>query len=311
MAIAFGVDVGGTTIKIGCFDGETLRDKWEIPTVTDNDGAAVLPDIAAAVKGYLEAHGIAPSTVRGIGIGVPGAVLEGGIVNRCINLGWGVVPVADELSALTGFPVRAANDANAAALGELWQGGGRGLKNIVMITLGTGIGGGVVIDGRILPGAFGAAGEVGHFLVNPHETEICGCGKKGCLEQYGSATGVVRLAGRYLASHEEDTVLRSADPLTAKAVFDAAKAGDKAALAIVDQVGRYLGMGLSYISCVVDPEAFVIGGGVSRAGTILLDTVAAYYRKSAFHASRETRFLMAELGNDAGMYGAVRMVLAE
>ena len=208
------------------------------------------------------------------------------------------------------MPVEVGNDANVAALGEQWNGGGKGHPNVVMVTLGTGVGGGIILGGKILAGAHGAAGEIGHMKVRENEPETCGCGKHGCLEQYGSATGVVRLAKRALAADPaKDTPLRSLDPLTAKDVFDYAKRGDEMSLAVVEDVGKMLGEAIAHITCVIDPDVVVIGGGVSKAGQILLDAVHKYYTPAAFHASRQSDFKLAVLGNDAGMYGAVRMIL--
>ena len=306
----FGVDIGGTTVKLGlfCTDG-TLLDKWEIPTRTEDDGSHILPDVAEAIKGKIAEKAIDPSDVQGVGVGVPGPVTPEGIVRKCVNLGWGVFNVEDTLSELTGYPVKAGNDANVAALGEMWQGAGKGSDNIVMVTLGTGVGGGVIIDGHIVAGATGAGGEIGHIPVNAEETETCGCGKTGCLEQYASATGVVRLTKRALAASDQPSSLRAIAEVTAKDTFDAAKAGDALALGVLEQFGEILGRGLAAIACVINPEVFVIGGGVSKAGTIITDTVAKYYVPNAFHACREAQFKLAELGNDAGMYGCVKMIL--
>lgn len=306
----FGVDIGGTTVKLGLFrtDG-TLLDKWEIPTRTENDGAHILPDVAEAIKGKIAEKAIDPSDVQGVGVGVPGPVTPEGIVRKCVNLGWGVFNVEDTLSELTGYPVKAGNDANVAALGEMWQGAGKGSENIVMVTLGTGVGGGVIIGGHVVAGATGAGGEIGHIPVNAQETETCGCGKTGCLEQYASATGVVRLTKRALAASDQPSSLRSLTEVTAKDTFDAAKAGDALALEVIEQFGEILGRALAAIACVINPEVFVIGGGVSKAGTIITDVVAKYYVPNAFHACREAQFKLAELGNDAGMYGCVRMIL--
>ena len=306
----FGVDIGGTTVKLGLFrtDG-TLLDKWEIPTRTENDGAHILPDVAEAIKGKIAEKAIDPSDVQGVGVGVPGPVTPEGIVRKCVNLGWGVFNVEDTLSELTGYPVKAGNDANVAAFGEMWQGAGKGSENIVMVTLGTGVGGGVIIGGHVVAGATGAGGEIGHITVNAQETETCGCGKTGCLEQYASATGVVRLTKRALAASDQPSSLRSLTEVTAKDTFDAAKAGDELALEVIEQFGEVLGRALAAIACVVNPEIFVIGGGVSKAGTIITDVVAKYYVPNAFHACREAQFKLAELGNDAGMYGCVRMIL--
>ena len=309
-AYGFGVDIGGTTVKLGLFrtDGELL-DKWEIPTRKEDGGSQILPDVAASIKAKLEEKGIDGADVQGIGVGVPGPVTPEGVVRKCVNLGWGVFNVEEKLSELTGYPVKAGNDANVAALGEMWQGAGKGANSLVMVTLGTGIGGGVIIDGHIVAGATGAGGEIGHLPVNDEETLVCGCGKKGCLEQYASATGVVTLTKRALEASDEPSSLRELTELTAKDTFDAAKAGDALALEVLEQFGQILGKGLATIACVVNPEMFVIGGGVSKAGKIITDIVEKYYIPYTFHACREAQFKMAELGNDAGIYGCVKMIL--
>lgn len=308
---AFGIDIGGTTVKCGFFKNDgTFVEKWEIPTRKDNGGDLILPDIADAIRERLEKHGVSMDDVEGIGVGVPGPVLDDGVVNGCVNLGWGVFNVAEKLSALLGgIRVVAGNDANVAALGEQWRGGGKGFKNVVMVTLGTGVGGGIIIGGRILPGGHGAAGEIGHMQMRKNETAVCGCGKKGCLEQYASATGIVRLAMLALADTTKPSSLRSLAEVTSKDIFDAAKTGDAMALKLVDTLGEMLGSALAHITAVVDPDVIVIGGGVSKAGQILLDAIVKHYRPAAFHACRDTEFKLAVLGNDAGMYGAVRMVL--
>lgn len=306
----FGVDVGGTTIKMGFFETDgKLLDKWEIKTNTENGGAEILSDIAKGIDNKLAQEGISKSDVQGVGVGVPGPVRGDGVVNRCVNLGWGTVNVAEELGALTGLTVKVGNDANVAALGELWQGGAKGCKDAVMVTLGTGVGGGVIIDGKIVAGFHGAGGEIGHITVNPDEIEACNCGQYGCLEQYASATGIVRMAKKKLAKTDDATVLRNYDPLTAKDIFDEAKNGDEVAKELVDELGEILGGALSNLACVVNPEAIVIGGGVSKAGAILIDTVQEHFKENAFYALKETRFELATLGNDAGMYGCMAMLL--
>ena len=311
MRYGFGIDVGGTTIKIAYFDQEGLmKTKWEIPTNTANGGEAILPDIAAAIKGFLTENNIPNEDIIGIGIGVPGPVSDDGIVNKCVNLGWGVIDLHSQLSALTGFGVKGGNAANVAALGECWMGSGKGCKDMVLATLGTGIGGGIVIGGRVIAGAHGAGGEIGHMTVNPEETEVCGCGKQGCAEQYCSATGVVRMAKRYLAAHDEQSVLRNRE-FECKDVFMAAAEGDNAANAILEQVYELLGRFLSLISCVADPETIVLGGGVSKAGQPLIDGASRYFQKYAFHACRGTKIVQATLGNDAGAYGAFKLALDE
>ena len=308
---AFGIDLGGTTVKEGLFNekGEVLE-KWEIPTRTEENGKNILPDIAKSLKDKIKEKKLDPSDILGIGIDVPGPVLDGGIVNNCVNLGWGVVNVPQELSGmLGGIKVEAVNDANAAALGEQWKGGGRGFKSMLMVTLGTGVRGGLIINGKIVNGSHGAGAEIGHMPVNPHEEEICGCGKKGCLEQYCSATGIVRIGRKRLEKTKKSTILVNNEELSAKTIFDAAKEGDEVAKEIVEEFGEILGRALANITAVTDPEAIVIGGGVSKAGDIVTDVVSKYYKPNAFHACRTCVIKLAELGNDAGMYGAVKMVL--
>lgn len=307
---AFGVDIGGTTCKIGFFETSgKMLDKWEIKTNTENNGEAILSDVARAVDNKLAQEGIRKEDVQGIGIGVPGPVKSNGVVNRCVNLGWGIVNVEEEMKALTGLKVKVGNDANVAALGEMWQGGAKGCRDVVMVTLGTGVGGGIIVDGKIVAGFDGAGGEIGHITVNDEEIEACNCGQYGCLEQYTSATGIVRVAKRKLAKTAEATSLTKYTELTAKDIFDEAKAGDAVALGLVDEVCRILGAALSNIACVVNPEVIVIGGGVSKAGSILIESIQKHYMETSFHACRETGFALAGLGNDAGMYGCVQMLL--
>ena len=310
MKFGFGVDLGGTTVKIAYFNQEgTILSKWEIPTVTANGGAQILPDIAASVNGFVEDNKIDRNSLIGIGIGVPGPVNNEGVVNKCINLGWGVIHVPQVLGELTGLSVCAGNDANVAALGEAWKGGGQGCQNMVLATFGTGVGGGIVVGGRMIHGVHGAGGELGHMTVNREETEQCGCGNRGCLEQYCSATGIVRIAKQFLAASDEASSLRSLENMTCKDIFDASKAGDALADKILDKVYEYMGQFLAIIGCVVDPEIIVFGGGVSKAGQVMLDGARKYFEKFVFHAARPIRFALAELGNDAGAYGAFKMVL--
>ena len=307
---AFGADIGGTTCKIGFFETEgKLLDRWEISTNTENGGASILDDVAGAIDKKLAQESVSKDDVQGVGVGVPGPVDGRGVVNKCVNLGWGVFNVEEELHAKTGLLVKAGNDANVAALGELWQGGAKGCSDAIMVTLGTGVGGGIIIGGKMVSGFDGAGGEIGHMAVSEDEIEQCTCGKYGCLEQYTSATGIVRMAKRKLAVITEDTSLKSYDVLTAKNVLDEAKAGDAIALELLDEVARILGRSLANAACVVNPEIIVIGGGVSKAGTILLDAVQKYFKEYAFHACRSAKFALACLGNDAGMYGCVKMLL--
>ena len=306
----FGVDIGGTTIKMGFFETSgKLIDKWEIKTNTENKGESILSDVAQAIDNKLAQEGISKDDVQGIGIGVPGPVTSDGVVHRCVNLGWGVKSVADELASLTGLNVQVGNDANVAALGEMWKGAAEGSKDVIVVTLGTGVGGGIIVDGKIVNGATGAGGEIGHITVNDDEIEPCNCGQYGCLEQYASATGIVRMAKRKLAKSAETTTLRDIEDLSAKAIFDEAKAGDEIAKGLVDELGKILGSALSNMACVVNPEVIVIGGGVSKAGQILIDVIKKHFVETSFHACRDANFVLAVLGNDAGIYGCVQMIL--
>lgn len=305
----FGIDVGGTTVKCGVFkiDG-TLVDKWEITTNVENNGEHILPDVAEAVLGKISDMGIDKDDVAGIGIGVPGPVKEDGSLVAAVNLHWGYHNIVKEMEELTGIPTKAGNDANVAALGEMWKGGGAGYQNVLMVTLGTGVGGGIVMNGKIVTGSHGAAAEIGHAHVDDSITDPCNCGNCGCLEQVASATGIVRLAKEELAKTNLTTVLNQQD-LSAKTVFDAYKEEDAVAKVIVDRFARYLGNALAVFTAVVDPEIIVIGGGVSKAGQVLVDAVQTYYRKNAFHTCKNIPIALAELGNDAGICGAAKMVL--
>lgn len=305
---SFGIDLGGTTVKLGLFDeAGTVLDKWEIKTRTENGGDLILSDIADSIKAKMVEKKIEKKDVKGAGIGVPGPVDAEGIVHRCVNLGWGEFNVSEKLSGLLDLPVKAGNDANVAALGEMWQGGGKGYKNVVAVTLGTGVGGGIIIEGMMVAGATGAAGEIGHLHVEDHEEDTCGCGNKGCLEQYASATGIVRLAKRRLAKDEKASCLRGIE-VTAKDVWDGVKAGDELAIEVAETFGDYLGKGLAAVGAVVNPEIMVIGGGVSKAGEILLTYIEKYYTKYVFHGSRNVKLALATLGNDAGIVGAAKLI---
>lgn len=306
----FGVDVGGTTVKMGFFETSgKLLSKWEIKTDTEDGGTNILSDIALAIDNKLAQEAISKSDVQGVGIGVPGPVRSNGVVNGCVNLGWGTVDVASELGKLTGLPVKVGNDANVAALGEMWQGGGKGSRDVIMVTLGTGVGGGIICDGKIVAGFNGAGGEIGHITVNKEEIEPCNCGQYGCLEQYTSATGIVRMAKRKLNRSTEETTLRKFETLTAKDIFDEARAGDAIAKELVEELGDTLGSTLSNIACVVDPEIIVVGGGVSKAGEILIETIQRHFIEGCFYACKNTKFALATLGNDAGIYGCMQMML--
>lgn len=310
MKYCFGVDIGGTTVKLGLFttDGEIV-DKWEIKTRTENQGEAVLPDIAEALKEKLEEKKIGRDEVEGIGVGVPAPVNAEGVVQNTANLGWGYKEVKREMEELSGMRAEIGNDANVAALGEMWLGAGKGRKNIVMVTLGTGVGGGIIIDGKPLVGAHGAGGEIGHLCVNYEETDHCGCGNTGCLEQYASATGITRLANIRLAKDDAKSVLREQE-VSAKTVFDAVKAGDAVAKEIAEEFGKYLGHAMANLAAVADPSAIMIGGGVSKAGEVLIEYVEKNFKERTFFANKDTEFVLATLGNDAGICGAAKLILS-
>lgn len=306
----FGIDVGGTSVKCGLFQTDgVLVEKWEIPTRTENQGEQILPDIAESILNKIKEKNLKKEEIEGVGIGIPGPVNEKGEVACAVNLYWGFKEVAKELGELTGLSAKAGNDANVAALGEAWKGAAAGARNVILITLGTGVGGGIIVNGQIVSGFHGAGGEVGHTNINHEETEACNCGNRGCLEQYTSATGIVRVAKKMLAATDEASTLRDADPLTAKDVLDAMKAGDALAVKIMDEVGEQLGGALAVFAAVVDPEAIVIGGGVSKAGQPLIDCIEKHYKKYAFSLCKDTPITIATLGNDAGIYGAAKMVL--
>ena len=306
----FGIDVGGTTVKCGLFSAEgTVLDKWEIKTNKENGGASILGDIANAINAKIAEKQIDKEDVLGVGIGVPGPVKGDGTVLTCVNLGWGKFNVNEEMSKLVGLPVAAGNDANVAALGEMWKGGGQGYQDVVMITLGTGVGGGIILDGKIWAGSNGAAGELGHMIINPEETDVCGCGGHGHLEQYTSATGIVRMAKRELAANDAPTTLRNYETLSAKNVFDEAKAGDAVATALVDKLCAILAGALTHVAAIVDPQVFVIGGGVSKAGEVLTEGLKKHYNQNLLSALYNKEFALATLGNDAGIFGSAKMIL--
>ena len=308
-----GVDVGGTTVKIGIFtlSGELLK-KWEVPTRKEENGAYILLDVAASIKSVLKSMGFSLEDFAGVGMGLPGPVLPDGYVEVCVNLGWRDMNPQNTLSdLLEGISVKSANDANVAALGEMWQGGGKGFHDIVMVTLGTGVGGGVIIDQKIVAGGHGLGGEIGHIRIREDEKEACNCKGYGCLEQVASATGIAREARRMMKKSEKPSQMRKfGESITAKDILDCAKDGDNLALEVMDTMCYYLGWALSMVSMTVDPEIFVIGGGVSKAGDFLIDKVKYYYERYTPISKNKAGITLAKLGNDAGIYGAARLILA-
>ncbi len=311
-----GVDLGGTTTKIAfiTLEGEIVH-KWEIPTDNSNEGQNITANIAMAIDKKLTEAGETKSKLIGIGMGAPGPVdYETGIILNVVNLGWkDNYPLKYSLEASTALPSAIENDANCAALGEMWKGAGNGAKNLVCVTLGTGVGGGVIANGNIVQGVNGAAGEIGHITVIPSGGAPCNCGKTGCLETVASATGIVRLA---LAEINNDSssgklgeLFKENGNITAKDVFDAARDGDKLAEKVVEEVSFHLGFALANIGNTLNPEKIVLGGGVSKAGSILVNAVNENFAKFAFSSVRDsTNLVLATLGNDAGVLGAAWLI---
>lgn len=306
MQYLIGVDIGGTTVKIGLVSyAGVIIDKFEIKTNIENNGESILTDIRDAIYDFLAQNNIDKEMVHGIGFGVPGPVVNN-IIYKCTNLGWGIVNIVEEFGKLLDWnpTIAATNDANAAALGELHHCNDSNINSSVMFTLGTGVGGGVILNNQVLNGVHGGAGELGHIQIDTVHNYRCNCGGYGCLETVASATGVVRLAKEYLLTNDSSLKAIDVNNLTAKDVFDAAKSGDELAIKVVKEVGYYIGKAAAFVSAVVDPDIFIIGGGVSRAGKILTDVIEENYRHHAFHISKKTPFVLATLGNDGGMIGA-------
>lgn len=310
MKYCFGVDIGGTFIKLGFFTAEgELLENWQIPTRREDNSEHIIPDIAAAIESKLAEREISKEDVTGIGFGTPGAVTDDGIVVCAANIDWNNKPVAKELRELTGLPCQGGNDVNMAGLGEMWRGGAKGYKNVVVVPIGTGLGAAIICNGKVITGANGAAGEIGHIHVDDEIKIPCGCGAMGCVEQFSSASGLARMAKELVEHTDKETSLRSVQELDAKAVLDAAKAGDAVAFEIFDKFCNYLGYSLAATAAIVDPEIFIIGGGVSKAGQILLDRVQHYFKKYVWPGERDIKFALATLGNDAGIYGAASITI--
>jgi glucokinase len=311
-----GVDLGGTTTKLAFINmnGEIVH-KWEIPTDNSNEGQNITTNIALTIEEKLNELGSSKSKLLGIGMGAPGPVnYKTGVILNVVNLGWkDNYPLKDRLEAATSLPVLIENDANCAALGEMWCGAGEGAKDLVCVTLGTGVGGGVIAAGNIVQGINGAAGEIGHITAIPYGGAPCNCGKTGCLETVASATGIVRLANEELASGGGNGLLveklAESGKITAKDVFDSARNGDVLAMKVLNEVTFQLGFILAGIANTLNPEKIILGGGVSKAGSILLDSVRENFAKFAFSAVREsTKITLATLGNDAGVTGAAWLI---
>ncbi|MEW9500419.1 ROK family glucokinase [Jeotgalibacillus marinus] len=314
--LIIGVDIGGTTIKIAfVLDQGEIVEKWEIPTNKSNKGVSIIPDIAASIKLKMVQYSIKKETVLGIGVGAPGPVnRQTGILYTGVNIGWDEpVALRDELQQLTGLPVVIENDANVAAIGEMWKGAGDGARDVVCVTLGTGVGGGVIVNGDIAHGVKGAAGEIGHITAVPENGYYCNCGKYGCLETVASATGVIRLAMDALKESNAPSTLREVlavtGQLSSKEIFDAATMGDLVATQVVQKLSFYLGLALANLGGALNPEKIVIGGGVSQSGDTLLNPLREKFKQFAFSTVAEsTTIEVATLGNDAGVIGAAWLI---
>ncbi len=312
-----GIDLGGTSIKFGILtlEGE-VQDKWAIPTNILSDGKYIVPDIIESINHRLNLYNLDKSDFIGIGMGTPGTVdIEAATVRGAFNLNWAdVQEVGAPISEGVGLPFILDNDANVAALGERWVGAGENQPDVVFITLGTGVGGGIVADGNLIHGVVGAAGEIGHIVVEPHDGFACTCGNHGCLETVTSATGVVRLARKFAEEYEGSSQIKASidngDEVTSKDIFIAAEAGDAFALSVVDKFAYYLGFACANLGSTLNPAAIVIGGGVSAAGEFLRSKVETYFQKYSFSTVRDsTKIKLAELGNDAGIIGAASLAL--
>ncbi|HEN2453143.1 TPA: ROK family glucokinase [Streptococcus agalactiae] len=310
-----GIDLGGTTIKFGILtlEGE-VQEKWAIETNTLENGRHIVSDIVESLKHRLSLYGLTKDDFLGIGMGSPGAVdRTSKTVTGAFNLNWtDTQEVGSVIEKEVGIPFFIDNDANVAALGERWVGAGANNPDVVFVTLGTGVGGGVIADGNLIHGVAGAGGEIGHMIVDPENGFMCTCGNKGCLETVASATGVVRVARQLAEQYEGSSAIKAAidngDTVTSKDIFIAAEDGDKFANSVVERVSRYLGLAAANISNILNPDSVVIGGGVSAAGEFLRSRVEKYFVTFAFpQVKKSTKIKIAELGNDAGIIGAASL----
>jgi glucokinase len=310
-----GIDLGGTTVKFAILTEEgEVQQKWSIETDIQNEGKNIVPNIIESIKHRLDLYGLSADDILGIGMGSPGTVDRAqGTVIGAYNLNWSTLQqVKQQIEEGTGIPFSIDNDANVAALGERWKGAGEDGADVVFVTLGTGVGGGIIADGNLIHGKVGAGGEIGHVVVEPNGYQ-CTCGNQGCLETVASATGVVRLARdfseKYAGESELKWLIDDGQEVTAKTVFDQAKKEDKLALIVVDKFYYYLGLACGNIGNILNPETIVVGGGVSAAGDMLLKGVEEYFQKFAFPTVRtSTKLKLAQLGNDAGVIGAASLV---
>lgn len=310
MRHSFGVDIGGQRIRLAYLDESgKLLNKWTVETPQGQGTNQMLSTVAEQVEKYMTQNGIFEDEVAGIGVGIPGPVNSSGTVNKCVNLGWGMFNIDRALSGLTGLDVVTTNIANAAALGERWLGSGRGCKDLFYVAVNTGVGGAIIANGQLVSGAHGGGGEIGHMTVDRQETESCTCGNKGCLEQYCSPSGIVRVAKRHLAATQTPSPLRRMRSLTHEDVFSAAAQGDKAAREILDKVYTYAGQMIANVCSVTNPDTVILGGQLVRFGRPVVEGIAKQFNKFVFHANREVRFVLATLGEDAPLYGAAKLAL--
>ena len=306
-SLILGVDIGGTSIKVGLFEERTLLRKWSLPTRVDETGSQIIPDLAESMRNEMTPEEL--DALAFVGLDFPGHMFGDGRTCEAVNINWKDYPLLDEIDKYIGKPAIATNDANAACLAEGWMGAAEGCPDYVMVTLGTGVGGGIVANGKLISGRTGSAGEIGHITINPDEEIACNCGNHGCLEQYAAAPGFVRWASEAVKNSDKESSLKGKESMEAKDFFDAASEGDELALELVDRYAHYLGLGLGSIGSVMDPEVFVIGGGIAQAGMYLIDAVAKYYREHVYPGARDARFVMAKLKNDAGICGAAKLAL--
>lgn len=312
-----GIDLGGTSVKLAILTTEgEIQEKWSIKTNILDDGSHIVPDIIDSIKQRFETHGLTKDDFLGVGMGSPGVVdSEAGTVIGGYNLNWKTLQlVKEQFETALGLPFFIDNDANVAALGEQWVGAGNNNPNVVFMTLGTGVGGGVIAAGNLIRGVKGAGGELGHITVDFDEPFACTCGKKGCLETVASATGIVNLSRRYADQYAGDAKLKQmiddGQDVTAKDVFDLAKEGDDLALIVYRHFSEYLGVACANIAAVLNPAYIVLGGGVSAAGEFLLDGVRKVFAENSFPQIKEsTQIVLATRGNDAGVLGAASLVL--
>ncbi|MBC2851332.1 ROK family protein [Cetobacterium sp. 8H] len=310
-----GVDIGGTNTKIGVLNSEgDILKSTSIKTESIMGVDYTLNKIWGTIQNLLEELEIDEIMVKGIGMGIPGPVIDRKIVGFFANFPWDKnINISEKMEKISGVKTRLDNDVNVIALGETLYGAGKGFSKSVTIALGTGIGGGIFIDGKLVSGATGAGGEIGHMKLEK-EGKLCGCGQKGCFETYASATGVIRETLSRLQINKNNSLYKRIDgdlnKLEAKYVFDEAKNGDKFSLDIVDYVSEYLAMGIGNILNVINPEIVILSGGVALAGDILLDKVKEKLPNYALEITVEKlKIRIGELGNDAGIKGASALTI--